>query len=225
MTRDMALSKIDPTLAWRTGATWWETEEEAVASIASVDGELLSVEPHFLGVRMALMDGRRMEAKQRSALESAAWKATHKDFRTTKMPGGRFIMLLDTSGGTALVPLASVPTVRLWELVCPGYEALAMQWRRVGLPGVPRRELDRTVGVAVERWGMRVYYRPSAAASVLRLGGVHKITFERTPRLPDAKEASLANEEIAREALRMDLEDPLVRLEPLSLSLSTEGAE
>lgn len=42
------------------------------------------------------------------------------------------------------------------------------EWRRVGMPGEPRREPDGTASVAVASWGVRVFYLPDSAVAVLR---------------------------------------------------------
>jgi hypothetical protein len=67
-------------------------------------------------------------------------------------------------------------------------DAFAREWRRVGLPGEPRAERDGTASIAIERWGVRVFYHPAEAAAVLR-------------EFPDAEEATDEAEERMAEAL------------------------
>jgi hypothetical protein len=88
------------------------------------------------------------------------------------------------------------------EGLSPDAKALIHEWKRVGLPGEPRAERDGTLSVAVERWGVRVFYHPVEAAGVLR-------------EFPDAEEASDEAEERMAEALGESYSGALDRSEAL----------
>ena len=86
------------------------------------------------------------------------------------------------------------------------FSLFAEDWKRVGMPGEPRSEPDGTVSVAVESWGVRVFYRPRSAVIVLQ-------RFPAAERVSDEDEAAIA------EALGEFFSGAVERSEPI------EGAE
>jgi hypothetical protein len=85
----------------------------------------------------------------------------------------------------------------------PHVDAFAREWQRVGLPGELRAEHDGTVSVAIERWGVRVFYYPIEATAVLR-------------EFPNAEEATDLAEERMAEALGESFSRAVARSEPLA---------
>jgi hypothetical protein len=47
------------------------------------------------------------------------------------------------------------------------FDRFRVEWSRIGLSGEPRLEADESASVAVEAWGVRVFFHPRWAAEVL----------------------------------------------------------
>ena len=82
------------------------------------------------------------------------------------------------------------------------FSLFAEEWKRVGMPGEPQCEPDGTASVAVEFWGVRVFYHPLHAVAVLQ-------------SFPAAEEAADEDVERMAESLGESFGGAVERSEPL----------